>query len=53
MTKGAEMRTLTSGLVYNFQFAQRAVERAMLGVSFVEKIPSEIIRQRTKVADTM
>ncbi|RVE46064.1 hypothetical protein evm_009288 [Chilo suppressalis] len=31
MTYGAEMWTLTAGLVHQFQIAQRAMERAMLG----------------------
>ena len=51
MTYGAEMWTLTVGLVHQFKVAQRAMERAMLGVSLKDRIRNEYIRQRTKVID--
>lgn len=51
MTYGAETWPFTAGLVHKFAVAQRAMERAMLGVSLADKIRNEIIRQRTKVAD--
>ncbi|KAJ0184012.1 hypothetical protein K1T71_000435 [Dendrolimus kikuchii] len=51
LTYGAETWTLTAGLVHKFQIAQRAMERAMLGVSFMDKIRNEDIRKRTKVTD--
>jgi len=51
MTYGAETWTLTIGLVHQFKVAQRAMERAMLGVSLKDRIRNEYIRQRTKVID--
>ncbi|CAH0731533.1 unnamed protein product, partial [Brenthis ino] len=51
MTYGAETWTLTVGLVHKFKVAQRAMERAMLGVSLADRIRNEVIRQRTKVTD--
>ncbi|KAJ0181356.1 hypothetical protein K1T71_003441 [Dendrolimus kikuchii] len=51
MTYGAETWTLTAGLVHKFKVAQRAMERAMLGVSLMDKIRNEDIRKRTKVTD--
>ena len=40
MTYGAETWTLTKGLVHKFQVAQRAMERAMLGVSLKQGFPT-------------
>jgi hypothetical protein len=51
MTYGAETWTLTVALVHQFKVAQRAMERAMLGVSLKDRIRNEYIRQRTKVID--
>ena len=51
MTYGAETWTLTVGLVHKFKVAQRAMVRAMLGVSFADKISNEVIRVRIKVTD--
>ena len=51
MTYGAETWTLTVGLVHQFKVAQRAMERAMLGVSLKDRIRNEYIRHRTKVID--
>ncbi|CAB3240548.1 unnamed protein product [Arctia plantaginis] len=51
MTYGAETWTLTVRLVHKFKVAQRAMERAMLGVSLRDRIRNEVIRQRTKVTD--
>ncbi|KAG7298647.1 hypothetical protein JYU34_018301 [Plutella xylostella] len=51
MTYGAETWTLTVGLVHRFKVAQRAMERAMLGVSLMDRIRNEVIRQRTKFTD--
>lgn len=48
---GAETWTLTVRLVRQLKVAQRAMERAMLGVSLKDKIRNEIILQRTKVID--
>jgi hypothetical protein len=49
MTYGAETWTLTARLVYKFKVAQRAMERAMLGVSLRDRIRNQVIRHRTKV----
>ncbi|CAH2270012.1 jg1963 [Pararge aegeria aegeria] len=43
--------TLTARLIHKLQVAQRAMERAMLGISWRDKIHNEVIRQRTKVTD--
>lgn len=51
LTYGAETWTLTVGLVHKLKVAQRAMERAMLGVSLKDKIRNEIIRERTKTTD--
>jgi hypothetical protein len=45
------MWTLTTRLVHKFKVAQRAMEKAMLGVSLRDRIRNEVIRQKTKVAD--
>ncbi|KAJ0171013.1 hypothetical protein K1T71_013212 [Dendrolimus kikuchii] len=50
-TYGAETWTLTVGLVHKFHIAQRAMERAMLGISLMDKIRNEDIGKRTKVTD--
>jgi hypothetical protein len=49
MTYGTETWTLTARLVHMFKVAQRAMERAMLGVSLRNRIRKQVIRQRTKV----
>ncbi|RVE46970.1 hypothetical protein evm_008354 [Chilo suppressalis] len=51
MTYGAETWTLTAGLVHQFKVAQRAMERAMLGVSLKDRIRNDVSRQRTRVTD--
>ncbi|XP_047994918.1 uncharacterized protein LOC125233097 [Leguminivora glycinivorella] len=51
MTYGAETWALTAGLVHQFKVAQRAMERAMLGVSLRDHIRNDVIRHRTKVTD--
>ncbi|RVE40262.1 hypothetical protein evm_015088, partial [Chilo suppressalis] len=51
MTYGAETWTLTTGRVHQFKVTQRAMERAMLGVSLKDRIRNDVIRQRTKVTD--
>ncbi|RVE41527.1 hypothetical protein evm_013823 [Chilo suppressalis] len=42
MTYGAETWTLTAGLVHQFKVAQRAMERAMLGVSLKDRIRNDV-----------
>jgi hypothetical protein len=51
MTYGAETWTLTARLVHKLRVAQRAMERAIVGVSLRDRIRNQVIRQRTKVAD--
>jgi hypothetical protein len=51
MTYGAETWTLTTRLVYKFNVAQRAMEKAMLEVSLRDRIRNQGIRQRAKVTD--
>ncbi len=51
MTYSTETWSLTSGLLAKLSVAQRAMERAMLGVSLRDKIRNVEIRQRTKVTD--
>ncbi|KAI8431595.1 hypothetical protein MSG28_016084 [Choristoneura fumiferana] len=51
MTYGAETWTPTVRLIHHFKVAQRAVERAMLGVSLKDRIRNEAIRHKTKVID--
>ncbi|CAG9132702.1 unnamed protein product [Plutella xylostella] len=51
MTYGAETWCFTKGLIHKLRVAQRAMERAMLGVSLRDRIRNEEIRRRTKVTD--
>jgi hypothetical protein len=51
MTYGAETWTLMARLVHKFWVAQRAMDRAMLGVSLPDRIRNQVIWQRTKVTD--
>ncbi|CAH2229251.1 jg18827 [Pararge aegeria aegeria] len=51
MTYGAETWTLTVDLIHKFKVAQRAMERAMLGVSLRDRIRNDEICRRTKVTD--
>lgn len=51
MTYGTETWSLTIGLIHKLKVAQRAMERAMLGVSLRDRIRNEEIRRRTKVTD--
>ncbi|PZC74016.1 hypothetical protein B5X24_HaOG208430 [Helicoverpa armigera] len=51
MTYGTETWSLTIGLISKLKVAQRAMERAMLGVSLRDRIRNEEIRRRTKVTD--
>ncbi|CAH2218499.1 jg3196 [Pararge aegeria aegeria] len=51
MTYGAETWKLTVDLIHKFKVAQRAMERAMLGVSLRDRIRNDEIRRRTKVTD--
>jgi hypothetical protein len=51
MTYGAETWTLTARLVHKFKVTQRAMLRAMLEDSLLDRIRNQVIRQRTKVTD--
>ena len=51
MTYGTETWSLTIGLMNKLKVAQRAMERAMLGVSLRDRIRNDEIRKRTKVTD--
>lgn len=51
MTYGTETWSLTMGLIRRLKVTQRAMERAMLGVSLRDRIRNEEIRRRTKVTD--
>lgn len=51
LTYGAETWTLTVKRIHRFKVTQRAMERAMLGISLRDKIRNDVIRKRTKVTD--
>jgi hypothetical protein len=51
MTYGTETWPLTMGLIRRLNVTQRAMERAMLGVSLRDWIRNDEIRKRTKVTD--
>jgi endonuclease/exonuclease/phosphatase family metal-dependent hydrolase len=51
MTYGTETWSLTMGLIRRLKVTQRAMERAMLGISLRDRIRNEAIRSRTKVTD--
>ena len=51
ITYGTETWSLTMGLIRKLKVTQRAMERAMLGVSLRDRIRNEDIRKRTKVTD--
>ena len=51
MTYGTETWSLTMGLLRKLRITQRAMERAMLGVSLRDRLRNEYIRKRTKVTD--
>jgi hypothetical protein len=51
MTYGTETWPLTMGLIRRLNVTQKAMERAMLGVSLRDRIRNDEIRKRTKVTD--
>jgi len=53
LTYGAETLTITKASAKKLRVAQRAMERAMLGISLRDKMTNEWIRQQTKVTDVM
>lgn len=53
LTYGAETLILTKKTIHKIGVVQRAMERAMLGISLRDRVPNEIIRQRTGVNDAI
>ncbi|CAH2224279.1 jg6897 [Pararge aegeria aegeria] len=51
MTYGSETWLLTMGLIRRLRVTQRAMERAILGVSLRDRIRNVEIRRRTRVTD--
>ena len=51
MTYGSEIWPLNVGLIKKLRVAQRAMERAMLGVSLRDMIRNTVIRKKTGVTD--
>ncbi|CAH2236082.1 jg3652 [Pararge aegeria aegeria] len=51
MTYGSETWSLTMGLIRRLRVTQRAMERAMSGVSLRDQIRNVVIRRRTRVTD--
>ncbi|CAH2217759.1 jg25722 [Pararge aegeria aegeria] len=51
MTYGSETWSLTMGLIRRLRVTQRAMERAMLGVSLRDQFRNVEIRRRTRVTD--
>ncbi|CAH2236732.1 jg16972 [Pararge aegeria aegeria] len=51
MTSGSGTWSLTMGLIRRLRITQRAMERAMLGVSLRDQIRNEEIRRSTRVTD--
>ena len=51
MSYGTETWSLTIGHMNKLKVAQRAMERAMLGVSLRDRVRNEEIRRITKVTD--
>ncbi|CAH2240093.1 jg6347 [Pararge aegeria aegeria] len=49
---GSETWSLTMGLIRRLRVTQRAMERAMLGVSLRDRIRNVEIRRRTRVTDS-
>lgn len=50
---GLETATLTQKSAHRIRICQRAMERAMLGISLRDRVRNEEIRRRTKVADAI
>ena len=53
MTYGSETSTLTKKSVNKVRVTQRAMERSLLGYTIRDRVPNEIIRQRTWVTDAV
>jgi hypothetical protein len=51
ITYAAETWSLTKQIIHRLQVTQRAMERAMLGISLRDHIPNVEIRRRTRVTD--
>ena len=53
MTYGSETSTLTKKSVNKVRVTQRAMERSLLGITIRNRVPNEIILQRTRVTDAV
>ena len=51
LTYGAETWSFTASLIHRLKVTQRAMERAMLGISLRDRIRNDEIRRRTQVTD--
>ncbi|CAH2058296.1 unnamed protein product, partial [Iphiclides podalirius] len=51
MTYGTGTRSFTVGRMRKLKVAQRAMERAMPGISLRDRVPNQDIRRRNKVTD--
>ena len=49
MTYGCQTWSLTKDLVNKMEVSQRKMERKMLGIKQIDRIPNSTIRERTKV----
>lgn len=49
LTYGAETLTLTKKSIHKIGVTQRAMERAMFGLTLKDKVPNEVIGRRTGI----
>ena len=53
LTYGCQTWTLTKELVHNLKVCQSKMERKILGIKQIEKVPNRIIREKTGVNDIL
>ena len=53
MTYGCQTWSLTKDIVNKMEVSQRKMERKMLGIKQIDKIPNLTNRERTKVDDIL
>ena len=53
MTYGCQTWTLTKDITNKIQICQRKMERKMLGIKLIDKIPNSTIREKTRVNDIL